>query len=687
MNFEAFIKDIEKNRWNIHGVEVYENGELAKRWGDTKKTRYPIYSCTKTILSLGIGIAVDRGLIDINRPITEYLPKQYVEELSEEQADVFRQLSIRRLMCMSVSGFPFRHEGDSYLRYALSTKIENPGERVFDYSNIPAYLVGVALSEAVGGDAWAFLEENLLHPLHIYKAPCQRCPEGRFYGASGIFLTVHELSRLGLLLYNDGVFDGKRIVSSEYLSLMESVQQENREGGYGLFLQLYRDGCRISGKCNQRCFVLKSRNIVITYLSDMPEGGNDVTESVERNLLDMTGQDDGNSAKESGAAPKTPEKTETCPFAKKCGGCDYQGVPYEEQLLKKQATVRKLLGEFCKPENIIGASRPTHYRNKVHGIFGKDKKGKVYTGIYEENSHRIVPITDCGIENEKATAILKTLGELAGSFKLPVYYEDRGTGLLRHALIRVGQGTGEIMVVLVTADPIFPSRNNFVKELRRRHPEITTVVQNINDRDTSMVLGERNIVLYGKGFIEDILCGLRFRISPSAFFQVNSEQTEVLYQKAIEAAGLTGAERVIDAYCGTGTIGMCAASGAKEVIGVELNSEATRDAIQNAKQNGVKNIRFVNEDASDYMIRMAGAGEKADEVIMDPPRSGSTPEFISAVDILKPSRVVYVSCDPESLKRDLMVFKKKGWTAQSIQPVDMFPYTKHVETVVLLTKK
>lgn len=696
MNFEAFIRDIEQNRWAIYGVEVYENDELTHRWGDTKKARHLIYSCTKTILSLGVGIAWDRGLIDLDAPIASYLPKQYVSELAPEQAEMFQTLSVERFMCMSVKGFPFRvaeEEKESYLRYSLSCKIDNPGERSFDYSNIPAYLVGVALSQVIGGDVWAFLEENLLHPLHIYGAPCTRCPEGWFYGASGMELTVHELSRIGLMLYHDGMYEGKRIVSSEYIALMTSVHQWNREGGYGLFTQLYRDGFRITGKCNQRCFVLKNRGLVITYLSDMPEGGNEVTESVERNLFGLTPEKPESPVEPAGkttAAQADAAETEApdtpCPFAKKCGGCDYQGVSYAEQLAKKQTMLRKLLGEFCKPEAILGAAHPKHYRNKVHGVFGKDKKGIIHTGIYEENSHRIVPVTDCSIENEKATAILNTLSELAGSFKLSVYFEDRGTGLLRHALIRVGRGTGEIMVVLVTADPIFPSRNNFVKELRRRHPEITTVIQNINDRDTSMVLGERNIVLYGKGYIEDTLCGLRFRISPSAFFQVNPEQTEVLYRKAIEAAGLSGRERVIDAYCGTGTIGMCAAAGAKEVIGVELNPEATRDAIANAKQNGVRNIRFVNEDAGAYMTRMAEAGEKADVVIMDPPRTGSTPEFITSLDALKPSRVVYVSCDPESLKRDLAVFKKKGWKAQSIQPVDMFPYTKHCECITVLTK-
>lgn len=376
-----------------------------------------------------------------------------------------------------------------------------------------------------------------------------------------------------------------------------------------------------------------------------------------------------------------------CPYAKKCGGCDYQGVPYDQQLKKKQKYMQDLLGKFAKVEPILGAKDPKHYRNKVHGIFGRDKKGNVFTGIYEEKSHRIVPVKDCDIENEKATAILNTLCDMAKQFKIRIYDEDRETGLLRHALIRVGTHTGEIMVVLVLADPILPSKNNFAKELCRRHPEVTTIVLNINDKRTSMVLGERNITLYGKGYIEDVLCGLRFRISPSSFYQINPDQTEKLYRKALEFAGLTGRERVIDAYCGIGTIGMCAAGSAGEVLGVELNKAAVKDGIQNAKLNQIKNIRFVGEDAGKYMVHMAQNHEKADVVIMDPPRSGSTPEFIDSVHLLKPSKVVYVSCDPVTLKRDLELFVKKGWKVKRIQPVDMFPYTRYVETVVLLSLK
>ena len=375
-----------------------------------------------------------------------------------------------------------------------------------------------------------------------------------------------------------------------------------------------------------------------------------------------------------------------CPYAEKCGGCDYQGVPYEEQLKRKQSEVKALLGKFAEPAPILGAVHPEHYRNKVHGVFGRDKKGNVYTGIYEEGTHRIVPVKDCRIENVRAAAILKTLSVLAKQFKLQIYDEDRETGLLRHALIRTGAVTGQIMVTLVLSNPIMPSKNNFTKELCRLHPEITTIVLNINPKRTSMVLGDRNIVLYGKGYIEDELCGLKFRISPSSFYQINPEQTEVLYRKAMEFAQLTGTERVIDAYCGIGTIGMCAAKQAAEVWGVELNRDAVKDAVSNAKLNQMKNIRFLTEDAGNYMIRLAAEKESADIVFMDPPRSGSTKEFINAVHMLNPKRVVYVSCNPVTLKRDLEIFAGKGWKVRKIQPVDMFPYTAHVEVVSLLQK-
>ncbi len=375
-----------------------------------------------------------------------------------------------------------------------------------------------------------------------------------------------------------------------------------------------------------------------------------------------------------------------CPYSKKCGGCQYIEIPYEKQLKEKQRLIKDLLSSFGKIEPIIGMENPYHYRNKVSAAFSRDRRGNIISGVYEEGSHRVVPVDSCLLEDERADAIIVTIRNLLKSFKIKVYDEDTGYGLLRHVLIRTGYETGQIMVVLVTASPIFPSKNNFVKALRERHPEITTIVQNCNGRNTSMVLGEKEHVLYGKGYIEDVLCGKRFRISPQSFYQVNPVQTKRLYETAIQYADCSGKERVLDAYCGTGTIGILASETAKEVIGVELNGDAVRDAAANAKRNEIKNITFYRKDAGVFMSQMAQQGAKVDVVFMDPPRAGSSEEFLQALCMLMPERVVYISCNPETLKRDLLYLTGRGYRVKKIQPVDMFPGTGHVETVVLMSK-
>ena len=381
------------------------------------------------------------------------------------------------------------------------------------------------------------------------------------------------------------------------------------------------------------------------------------------------------------------QKETVCSVAKKCGGCRYQGVSYQEQLRRKQRITEGLLKKFGKVEPIIGMEDPYYYRNKVHAAFGRDRKGNVISGIYEEKSHRIVSVDDCMIEDKKSQEIIRTIRGMLKSFKIKTYDEDTGYGLLRHVLVRRGFSTGEIMVVLVTVSPIFPSKNNFVKALRKEHPEITTVVLNVNDRQTSMVLGERNIVLYGPGFIKDRLMGLTFRISPSSFYQVNPVQTEVLYNTAMDYAELTGKETVIDAYCGTGTIGLIAAKNAKKVIGVELNKDAVKDARINAKENGITNAEIYAGDAGRFMVDMASKNQKADVVFMDPPRAGSDEKFLSSVIKLGPKRVVYVSCNPETLARDLKYLTRHGYQAVKIQPVDNFPFCDHIETVVKFVRK
>ena len=382
--------------------------------------------------------------------------------------------------------------------------------------------------------------------------------------------------------------------------------------------------------------------------------------------------------------PQLPEK---CKVWKKCGGCQFQGVPYTEQIKIKQKNMNKLLKKYGNVKPIIGMENPFYYRNKVHAVFDRDKKGNIICGTYEAGTHRVVPVEECMIEDKTSQEIIRAIRDMLKSFRIKTYDEDTGYGLLRHVLVRRGFSTDEIMVVLVVASPIFPSKNNFVKALRKKFPQISTVVLNVNDKKTSMVLGERDIVLYGKGFIRDRLCGCTFRISPQSFYQVNPVQTELLYKTAIEYAGLGRKERVIDAYCGIGTIGLVAAGKAREVISIELNKNAVRDAIVNARENKITNARFYQGDAGEFMEGMASEGERADVVFMDPPRTGSTEKFLTSMVKLGPSRIVYISCGPDTLARDLEFLTKHGYVTRKIQPVDMFSFTEHCEVVCLLTKQ
>ena len=382
--------------------------------------------------------------------------------------------------------------------------------------------------------------------------------------------------------------------------------------------------------------------------------------------------------------PQLPEK---CKVWKKCGGCQFQGVPYTEQIKIKQKNMNKLLKKYGNVKPIIGMENPFYYRNKVHAVFDRDKKGNIICGTYEAGTHRVVPVEKCMIEDKTSQEIIRAIRDMLKSFRIKTYDEDTGYGLLRHVLVRRGFSTDEIMVVLVVASPIFPSKNNFVKALRKKFPQISTVVLNVNDKKTSMVLGERDIVLYGKGFIRDRLCGCTFRISPQSFYQVNPVQTELLYKTAIEYAGLGRKERVIDAYCGIGTIGLVAAGKTREVIGIELNKNAVRDAIVNARENKITNARFYQGDAGEVMEGMVSEGERADVVFMDPPRTGSTEKFLTSMVKLGPSRIVYISCGPDTLARDLEFLTKHGYVTRKIQPVDMFSFTEHCEVVCLLTKQ
>ncbi len=397
-------------------------------------------------------------------------------------------------------------------------------------------------------------------------------------------------------------------------------------------------------------------------------------------------QNSGKKAVKKAVKPIRVGKGNGCPHYKRCGGCHLQNMTYAEQLKYKQIKCIKLLGKFCRVKEIIGMENPTHYRCKVQAAFGRDKTG-IISGVYQSSTHKIVPIDECMIEDKQADEIIVTIRKLLKSFKLKPFDENNMTGFLRHVLIRKGYYTGQIMVVLVTGTSVFPSSRSFINALLQRHPEITTIVQNVNNKFTSLVLGEKNITLYGEGYIEDTIFDCVFRISPKSFYQVNPVMTTKLYGKALEYMELTGIETVIDAYCGTGTIGILASKNAGKVIGVELNADAVKDAKFNAKRNDIENIEFYTADASDFMVEMAAAGERADVVIMDPPRAGSDERFMKSVITLSPERVVYVSCNPETLARDLKYFTRNGYGVRKIQPVDMFPHTDHVESVVCLKRQ
>lgn len=376
----------------------------------------------------------------------------------------------------------------------------------------------------------------------------------------------------------------------------------------------------------------------------------------------------------------------SCKLFKRCGGCQLR-ESYGEQLRWKQAKVERLLSKFAKCEKIIGMKHPYNYRNKVQHGFYTNPKRQIISGIFQSGSGKIVPCESCMLEDVQADKIISTIRILMRSFKLFPYNPNTDKGFIRHVMIRKGHHSGEYLVCIVTTKSAFPSKKNFVDALLKSHPYITSIVQNVCTNSMPLTMGEQEFVLHGKGYIEDTLCGKRFKISARSFYQVNPVQTEILYRTAMEFAQLKPTDRVLDCYCGTGTIGIIASDYCKEVLGVELNSSATADAEKNALQNGCMNIQFVNEDSGRFMEKMAKFGENADVVFTDPPRTGSDRRFLESLAKLGPRRVVYISCGIESLERDLLLLQKLGYQAQKIQPVDMFPHTKHVECVVLLTRQ
>lgn len=374
-----------------------------------------------------------------------------------------------------------------------------------------------------------------------------------------------------------------------------------------------------------------------------------------------------------------------CPAAKKCGGCSYAGRTYLEQAASKEDRVRRLLEPFCEVLPIQICDDPLYYRNKVHSAFKRFRNGHVICGPYETGSHRIVEVDSCLIENKTASAIIRDCAEIAERLKVNIYNEVKCTGDLRRILVRTADATGEVMVVLIIGNDVFKKKKVFTDELLRLHPEITTLLINVNKRHDSMILGSAEVRrVTGKGYITDVVLGKKFRVSADSFMQSNHSQAEILYSEVIRLADFEGDETCIDAYCGTGSTTLSFADHVGDITGIELNESAYRDALKNMSANKVENARFINADATEYMIKLANAKAGIDCVILDPTRAGTTSKFIKACGDLNPGKIVYISCCPETLARDLKSFRTQGYEAQLAEPVDMFPWTDKVETIVVL---
>ena len=371
-----------------------------------------------------------------------------------------------------------------------------------------------------------------------------------------------------------------------------------------------------------------------------------------------------------------------CPIAKQCGGCQLQHMSYKEQLAFKKQKVQDVIERIAKlnvqVEDVLGMAQPDHYRNKGQIPVGV-VKGQVVTGFYRINSNTIIDTDSCGIQSEKINAVLQTMRSL--------FKKYGNAGVFRHLLIKHAFVTGEVMVVWIVRQKKFAHREEMVQELVQTIPEIKSVVLNLNTREDNVILGKQEEVLYGESFITDEINGLKFHISAKSFYQVNPVQTKVLYGKALEFCNLKGNETVIDLYCGVGTISMFLAQKAGKVIGIEIVEQAVRDARENAALNGLDNVKFVCSDAAAYAKKMSEQGGRADVVVVDPPRKGCDQVTLGSIVQMAPERLVYVSCDPATLVRDLRILEGKGYRVEVVQPVDMFPWTHHVETVVLLSQQ
>ena len=379
--------------------------------------------------------------------------------------------------------------------------------------------------------------------------------------------------------------------------------------------------------------------------------------------------------------------SEFCPVSKKCGSCQLSNLGYTEQLRYKENKCRKLLGKLCKVKAITPSPQIAGYRNKAQFVFRRNGKSGLNSGVWQSANKTVLVTPSCALCSDNANAIAAALCRLFHSFKVAPYDPHSGRGWLKSVLIREAFATGETMLVINGINSLFPAKRTFAAALKKACPDLTTAVIAENRSEQKLFTGKPVETLFGDGTITDVLCGKRFLISPNSFYQINRDQTENLYQKAIELMALSGDEVVLDAYCGAGTIGITAADHAKEVLGVELNPAAIRDAKQNAKLNGTKNITFVSADSKDYAKALVEDGMTVDAAFIDPPRAGCTAGFLKALARLGPQKIVYISCNPETQARDILQLGRLGYRTEICFPFDMFPHTNHIETVVLLSRK
>lgn len=381
-----------------------------------------------------------------------------------------------------------------------------------------------------------------------------------------------------------------------------------------------------------------------------------------------------------------------CNVYYKCGGCQLQHMSYELQLDMKQNQVKNVMRKIAHLDHVpihptIGLEDPWRYRNKVQIPVG-EKNGELITGFYRMRSHDIIDEMErCIIQDETNDIIVDAVREIANDLGISAYDEDKDRGVLRHIMVRTGRTTKEIMVVLITRTDKLPHQEELIQRLTEAHPQIKSIVHNINRKRTNVIFGRKTKVIWGEEYIYDTIGDIRFAISPRSFYQVNPEQTKVLYDKALEYAQIDENDVVIDAYCGIGTISLFLAQKAKKVYGIEIVPDAIEDAKMNAKINGITNAEFVVGEAEKVMPEWKNQGFTPDVIVVDPPRKGCEPEFLHAMIEMEPKRIVYVSCNPSTLARDLVILEEGGYETKEVQPVDMFSQTNHVECVALMSRE